>query len=205
MAARGSRNVPQRTAATNAAVAAARESIIWFDQTESSDVNRVGGKNAGLAEVTRTLASAGIRVPPGFATTASMYRAFIEANGLAAKLRQNLDAYHNGKKSLAICGAAIRRLFADAEFPAADAEAIRAAHRELARRCGTADLAVAVRSSATAEDLPQASFAGQQESFLNVRGEAELLRACRKCYASLFTDRAIVYRDTNGFNHLQVA
>src|SRR5271169_1872290 len=96
-------------------------------------------------------------------------------------------------------------MIVEAEFPAAIDQSIRAAYEELGRRCGTADLAVAVRSSATAEDLPQASFAGQQESFLNVRGASELLRACRKCYASLFTDRAIVYRETNGFDHLQVA
>ncbi|MGO9947774.1 MAG: phosphoenolpyruvate synthase [Steroidobacteraceae bacterium] len=180
-------------------------SIVWFDQSEPADVGRVGGKNAGLAEVTRTLASSGIRVPPGFATTAAMYRGYIKVNELEPAIRRNLDEYHNGKKSLTAAGAAIRRLITDGEYPAAAAEAIRAAYRELGRRSGMADLAVAVRSSATAEDLPQASFAGQQESFLNVRGESELLRACRKCYASLFTDRAIVYRETNGFDHLQVA
>jgi pyruvate, water dikinase len=179
--------------------------ILWFDQPESSDVSRVGGKNAGLAEVTRTLASAGIRVPPGFAVTAAAYRAYVEINELAPKLRKHLDAYHGGKESLAAAGASIRRLILDAEFAAPIAESIRAAYRELAKRCGTSDLAVAVRSSATAEDLPQASFAGQQETYLNVRGEIELLRACRRCYASLFTDRAIVYRETNGFDHLQVA
>jgi pyruvate,water dikinase len=181
------------------------ETILWFDQAESSDVSRVGGKNAGLAEVTRTLAGVGIRVPPGFATTAAMYRSYIETNGLAAQLRQHFDEYHNGTKSLAETGAAIRQLIVNAEFPAPIAQSIRVAYRELSRRCGTADLAVAVRSSATAEDLPQASFAGQQETYLNVHGESELLRACRKCYASLFTDRAIVYRETNGFEHLQVA
>jgi pyruvate,water dikinase len=181
------------------------ESILWFDQPESSDVSRVGGKNAGLAEVTRTLAGEGIRVPPGFATTAAMYRHYIDANGLAPKLREQFDEYHGGKRSLAETGAAIRRMIVEAEFPAAIDQSIRAAYRELGTRCGTVDLAVAVRSSATAEDLPQASFAGQQESFLNVRGASELLRACRKCYASLFTDRAIVYRETNGFDHLQVA
>ncbi len=181
------------------------EAILWFDQPESSDVSRVGGKNAGLAEVTRTLAGEGIRVPPGFATTAAMYRHYIDVNGLAPKLRQQFDEYHGGKRSLAETGAAIRRMIVEAEFPAAIDQSIRAAYRELCRRCDAVDLAVAVRSSATAEDLPQASFAGQQESFLNVRGASELLRACRKCYASLFTDRAIAYRETNGFDHLQVA
>lgn len=181
------------------------ESIVWFEQPESSDVSRVGGKNAGLADVIRTLSSAGIRVPPGFATTAAAYRTYIEANKLAPMLRKHLDAYHNGKESLAETGAAMRRVVGEAEFPELIAESIRIAYKELAKRCGTPGLAVAVRSSATAEDLPQASFAGQQETFLNVRGEAEVLRACRKCYASLFTDRAIVYRENNGFDHLQVA
>lgn len=187
------------------AAAAPAQSILWFDQAESSDISLVGGKNAGLAEVTRALSSAGIRVPPGFAVTAAAYRTYVETNHLEPKLRQHLDAYHGGKESLEAAGAAIRRLVADAEFPAAIAESIRVAYRELAKRCGTSQLAVAVRSSATAEDLPQASFAGQQETYLNVRGDSELLRACRRCYASLFTDRAIVYRETNGFDHLQVA
>jgi pyruvate,water dikinase len=180
------------------------ESILWFDDPKSSDVGRVGGKNSGLAEMTQ-LAGAGIRVPPGFATTAQAYRAYIEANELAATLRGHLDAYHAGTQSLAETGSAIRQSVAAGEFPPQIAAAIRAAYRQLGKRCGAVNLAVAVRSSATAEDLPQASFAGQQETFLNVRGEAELLHACRKCYASLFTDRAIVYRETNGFDHLQVA
>ena len=183
----------------------ANEVIAWFDQPDLVDVNRIGGKNAGLAEVTRTLASAGIRVPLGFATTAAAYRTYIEVNGLAPKIRKLLDAYHHDKQSLAETGTAIRRLIVDADFPPPIAASIRAAYLELARRCKTPLLAVAVRSSATAEDLPQASFAGQQETFLNVSGESELLRACRKCYASLFTDRAIVYRENNGFDHLQVA
>lgn len=181
------------------------QSILWFEQAECTDVNRVGGKNAGLAEVTRTLAGAGIRVPPGFAVTAAAYRTFLEASELNPKLRKHIDGFHQGKESLAETGAAMRRVIVGAEFPPQIAESICTAYRELAKRCGTADPAVAVRSSATAEDLPQASFAGQQETYLNVCGESELLRACRKCYASLFTDRAIVYRETNGFDHLQVA
>jgi pyruvate, water dikinase len=194
-----------RSLAVMPAAPAVNDPIVWFDQTGSADVNLVGGKNAGLAEVTRTLASAGIRVPPGFATTAAAYRTYIEVNGLAPKIRKHLSAYHHGKESLAETGTAIRRLIVDADFPQSIAASIRGAYQELARRCKTPVLAVAVRSSATAEDLPQASFAGQQETFLNVSGESELLRACRKCYASLFTDRAIVYRENNGFDHLQVA
>lgn len=205
MAVQSRKDAVPRSVAIKDSAPALVESILWFDQPESSDVSRVGGKNAGLAEVTRTLASAGIRVPPGFATTAAAYRTYIEANELAPMLRKHLDAYHSGKESLAETGAAIRRAVGEAEFPESIAESIRSAYKELAKRCGTPGLAVAVRSSATAEDLPQASFAGQQETFLNVRGESEVLRACRKCYASLFTDRAIVYRETNGFDHLQVA
>jgi pyruvate,water dikinase len=205
MAVHGSKRLRQATPASEHSSAPATASILWFDQAESSDVAHVGGKNAGLGEVTRALTRAGIRVPPGFAVTAAAYRTYLKTNELAPKLRKYLDNYHGGKESLAAAGAAIRRLIVDAEIPAAIAESIRAAYRELATRCGTVDPAVAVRSSATAEDLPQASFAGQQETYLNVRGESELLRACRKCYASLFTDRAIVYRETNGFDHLQVA
>lgn len=205
MAVHSRKNTVQAAVAINQPAQAQTTSILWFDEPESGDISRVGGKNAGLAELTQTLASAGIRVPPGFATTVAAYRTYIEANQLGPEIRRHFDAYHGGKESLAETGASIRRLIVGAEFPAPIAESIRTAYRELSKRCGTPDLAVAVRSSATAEDLPQASFAGQQETYLNVRGESELLRACRKCYASVFTDRAIVYRETNGFDHLQVA
>jgi pyruvate, water dikinase len=181
------------------------DTILWFDDPKSIDVARVGGKNASLAQMTCSLLPTGIRVPPGFATTATAYRTYIQVNGIEVDIREHLDAYHAGRELLAQTGAAIRQSIVDAEFPPDIAESICASYRKLAERCGTDDLAVAVRSSATAEDLPQASFAGQQETFLNVRGESELLRACRRCYASLFTDRAIVYRETNGFDHLQVA
>ncbi|HTV95555.1 MAG TPA: phosphoenolpyruvate synthase [Steroidobacteraceae bacterium] len=187
------------------ASAASDEIVLWLDDPRCIDVSRVGGKNASLANMTCSLAGAGIRVPPGFATTAGTYRSYLQANRIEEKLRDELAAYHGGRQSLAQTGAAIRKLIVDAEFPAEIAGSILAAHRTLATRCGATELAVAVRSSATAEDLPQASFAGQQETFLNVRGESDLLLACRKCYASLFTDRAIVYRETNGFDHLQVA
>jgi len=184
---------------------ASMETILWFDDSRCIDVGRVGGKNASLANMTCSLARAGIRVPPGFAVTAGAYRSYLQANGIDARIRDHLDSYHAGRQTLAQCGAAIRHSILGAELPPELAASILAAHRELAKRCGSRDLAVAVRSSATAEDLPQASFAGQQETFLNVQGEADLLLACRKCYASLFTDRAIVYRETNGFDHLQVA
>ncbi len=205
MAHRNRKEAVPEFATTKISASAPIESIVWFDDPQCTEVARVGGKNAGLAEVTRTLAGAGIRVPPGFAVTAAAYQAFLEAGGLAPKLRQQIDAFHHHKQSLAETGTAMRRIIVSAEFPAAIAESILVAYRELAKRCATPDPAVAVRSSATAEDLPQASFAGQQETYLNVSGASELLRACRKCYASLFTDRAIVYRETNGFDHLQVA
>ena len=151
----------------------------------------------------RTLKDAG--VPDGFATTAAAYRDYVAANGIEARLRAQLDALKGGRASLHEAGAAIRRLFLDGEFPEAIAEAIRASYRELSRRSRQDEASVAVRSSATAEDLPDASFAGQQETFLNVRGERALLDACRRCLASLFTDRAISYREAKGFDHLQVA
>jgi pyruvate,water dikinase len=170
-----------------------------------ADVGRVGGKNASLGEMMRHLDSEGVRVPAGFATTADAYRNYISANGIATKLADKLAALKQGKTSLAEAGAAIRQLFLDGEFPDEVAAEIRAAYRELSRKADMRDVAVAVRSSATAEDLPDASFAGQQETFLNVRGERALLESCRRCYASLFTDRAISYRDAKGFDHAQVA
>ncbi|MCS6892600.1 MAG: phosphoenolpyruvate synthase, partial [Rhodovarius sp.] len=156
-------------------------------------------------EMIRALGSRGVRVPGGFATTAEAFRDFIAANGIGPAIAARLSALREGRATLAETGAAIRRLILDANFPPATAEAIRNAYRELARRQGVAEPSVAVRSSATAEDLPTASFAGQQETFLNVVGERALLDACRHCYASLFTDRAISYREMQGFDHLKVA
>jgi pyruvate,water dikinase len=179
--------------------------IAWFEDVGNSDVSRVGGKNASLGELVRHLVAAGVRVPPGFATTAQAYRSFVEANAVGSRLRDLLGALDRGEATLQATGEAARRLFLAGEFPPVIADEIRQAYRELARRVGVDEVSVAVRSSATAEDLPDASFAGQQESFLNVRGEAELLDACRRCYASLFTDRAIAYRQAKGFDHLQVA
>jgi pyruvate, water dikinase len=179
--------------------------IAWFEQLRAGDVPQVGGKNASLGEMTARLGEAGVRVPPGFATTAAAYRDYIAANGIEAAMRERLAALSSGAASLPETGAALRRLFLEGSFPEPLAEAIRAAYRELGRRCGTAAPAVAVRSSATAEDLPSASFAGQQESFLNVEGETALLETCRRCYASLFTDRAIAYRAAQGFDHMAVA
>ena len=179
--------------------------IAWFESLNVGDVPIVGGKNASLGEMVRTLKEKGVRVPGGFATTAAAFREYVAANEIEPELRASIAALQSEKASLHETGETIRRLFLDGEFPEAIATEIRDAYRELSRRSGQDEISVAVRSSATAEDLPQASFAGQQETFLNVRGERALLDACRRCYASLFTDRAISYRETQGFDHLEVA
>ena len=179
--------------------------VHWFEELGIADVPRVGGKNASLGEMVRELASRGVRVPGGFATTADAYRSYVEANGIGPALRDRLEDHRAGRATLRETGAAVRELFLRGEFPAGTARQIRQFYRELSARTGRAGLSVAVRSSATAEDLPDASFAGQQETFLNVVGEDELLEACRRCYASLFTDRAITYRELKRFDHLAVA
>lgn len=179
--------------------------VLWFDEVGAADVARVGGKNASLGEMIRSLSAAGVAVPPGFATTAAAFRDYVAANGIGPRLAERLEALHAGRASLAETGAAIRRLFLDGQFPEATARAIADAYRRLGERVGTPEPAVAVRSSATAEDLPTASFAGQQETFLNVVGARALLEACRHCFASLYTDRAISYRELQGFAHEKVA
>jgi pyruvate,water dikinase len=153
----------------------------------------------------RELGQKDIKVPPGFATTADAFRAFLVANDLNMRIGDALDLMASGKSSLQQTGESIRALIISGDWPDDIARDITARYRDLSSKAGHDDLAVAVRSSATAEDLPDASFAGQQETFLNVVGEAALLDACRRCYASLFTDRAISYRQVQGFDHQQVA
>ncbi|MEQ8846664.1 phosphoenolpyruvate synthase [Botrimarina sp.] len=177
----------------------------WFEELTNDDVGSVGGKNASLGEMIRTLQEEGVRVPGGFATTANAYRQFLSANGLDEKLKEEIESLEREKRSLNEAGKRIRRLLRRGEVPEPIAEAVRETYRELSQRNGEDEVAVAVRSSATAEDLPDASFAGQQETFLNVSGEGDLLDAVRDCYASLFTDRAIAYREEKGFDHLKVA
>lgn len=179
--------------------------VVWFENLRRSDVPTVGGKNASLGEMVATLAPSGVKVPPGFATTADAYWHFVEANGLRQTLAVTLRELAEGKLTLAEAGDAIRRAILRGEWPQQTADAIRTGYRALCARAHRDDLDVAVRSSATAEDLPDASFAGQQETYLNIRGERALLDACRRCYASLFTDRAIAYREAKGFDHLKVA
>lgn len=179
--------------------------VVALDELRATDVPLVGGKNASLGEMLHELKSQGIRVPDGFATTADAYRYLLSAADLGGQIAEAIGAMRGGRATLADTGEAIRMHFLEADLPGPLADAIVGAYRDLGRRHGIARPSVAVRSSATAEDLPDASFAGQQETFLNVRGERALLEACRRCYASLFTNRAISYRETKGFDHQSVA
>ncbi|QCH14236.1 phosphoenolpyruvate synthase [Synechococcus sp. CB0101] len=176
------------------------ELVLPLEAVGLEAIAEVGGKNASLGEMIRQLSAQGVRVPGGFATTAAAYRHFIAAGGLQQQLHAILDLLdsHNIAQ-LQAAGAAARALLLAADLPADLEQAILNAYRQLGAP------AVAVRSSATAEDLPDASFAGQQETYLNVEGEQALLAACRRCFASLFTDRAISYRQINGFDHFEVA
>lgn len=186
-------------------MSAVQQSIAWFETLGRHDVPRVGGKNASLGEMVQALAAGGIRVPPGFATTADAYWNYVTANNLKERMTSFLAEWESGKATLAETGLAIRNIFLKGDWPAEIEVAIREAYRTLSKRAGVDEVEVAVRSSATAEDLPDASFAGQQETFLNIKGETALIDACRRCYASLFTDRAISYRKTKGFDHMKVA
>lgn len=168
------------------------------------DVGLVGGKNASLGEMFRELAGKGVQVPPGFAVTAEAYRYFLHHAGLDGFLQQQIRQLDATRvDSLQQVGASIRHAIQAAEFPDDLKQEIGDAYTGLCRDRSSWD--VAVRSSATAEDLPDASFAGQQETYLNVQGIPALLDSCRRCFASLFTDRAISYRAHKGFDHLKVA
>ena len=179
--------------------------VLPFSELSRRDTARVGGKNASLGELLRALAPEGIRVPDGFATTADAYWAFLDHNGLRPVLRLHLGRFERGDASLQETGAAIRSAMLGGSLPAQLSASIQEAYRVLSERYGVSEADVAVRSSATAEDLPEASFAGQQETYLGVRGEASVARAVQACFASLFTDRAIAYREAKGFDHLAVA
>jgi pyruvate,water dikinase len=181
------------------------QNILWFDELSRGDVALVGGKNSSLGEMVQKLASAGIKVPPGFATTADAFRLFVSHNALDAVLDETLKRLTDKQITLQEAGTQIRKAFVAGEWPQGLKDDIVSAFEELKQRTGVAELSVAVRSSATAEDLPDASFAGQQETFLNVRGAQALLATCRRCFASLFTDRAIMYRTMKGFDHDKVA
>src|SRR5947208_10692415 len=184
---------------------AVKKFILEFSEVSSRDTDRVGGKNAALGEMIRALKKKDVRVPDGFATTAEAFRLFVRENKIDKKMRTKIERLKKNSKSLAAAGKTLRALFLKGKFPAQVEEQIRQAYRELSKRYKKLAVDVAVRSSATAEDLPEASFAGQQETFLNIFGENAVVEACRKCYASLFTDRAISYPEEKGFDHIKIA
>jgi len=194
--------------------------ILWFKEVTIKDVPQVGGKNASLGEMYQKLGKKGIRIPNGFATTADAYWYFIEKSKVApfGKLRTSpkktlkefiketlKDLNVSSIKNLKERGKKIRNAILKAELPKDFKEVITSAYEKLSQEYKVKNVDVAVRSSATAEDLPTASFAGQQESYLGIKGEKQLLRAVRDCVSSLFTDRAISYRETQGFDHLKIA
>ncbi|MFO7303704.1 MAG: phosphoenolpyruvate synthase [Acidobacteriota bacterium] len=179
--------------------------IRWFDDLGMGDVPIVGGKNASLGEMRQSLTPLGIRVPDGFATTADAYREFLRSGGLESLIDRELTGLDvDDIDRLRAAGRRVREAILATELPSAFADEIVTAYRRLEEQYGPS-CDVAVRSSATAEDLPEASFAGQQETYLNIHGASMLLDAVRRCFASLFTDRAIVYRAHRGFDHRQVA
>ncbi len=181
------------------------EHVVWFESLGMADVPRVGGKNASLGEMIANLSSAGIRVPNGFATTAHAYREFLDRDGLAGRIEAALTRLDvEDIEALTHTGDEIRQWVLAAPLPTALEDAICENYAKLQTQAGS-ETAVAVRSSATAEDLPEASFAGQQETFLNVAGADEVLYAVKKVFASLFNDRAISYRAHHGFDHGEVA
>lgn len=183
---------------------ALQEYIVWFDQLGMNDVDRVGGKNASLGEMIANLGSTGVRVPGGFATTAYAFNEFLQSDGLADRIHSLLDALDvDDVKKLVETGAEIRAWVMDAPFPPQLDTELERAFAQL--QDGNDHMAVAVRSSATAEDLPEASFAGQQETFLNVTGIDAVKQAVKEVFASLFNDRAISYRVHHGFAHIDVA
>jgi len=185
-------------------LSAKKKFVLWFDEIGMEDVPLVGGKSASLGEMTRRT---GVPVPYGFATTAEAYRYYLRENKLDEKIAKILGEIKdpNDTRILQSVGARIREMIATAKMPSDLEKAIVEAYNALAEKVGDKEPFVAVRSSATAEDLPDASFAGQQETYLNVRGAEEVVEKVKECFASLFTDRAIFYRIQKGFDHLSVA
>jgi len=179
--------------------------VLWFKEINIKDVPIVGGKNASLGEMYRNLSKKGVNIPNGFAVTAQSYFYFLEKGEIKKTIQKILSEF-NAKsiKSLQKTGKEIRKLILKTPLPEDLEEDIIKNYRKLCKIYKQDDLDVAVRSSATAEDLPSASFAGQHETYLNVRGEEELLKAVKNSYASLFTDRAIMYRQEKGFKHMDV-
>ncbi len=180
--------------------------VKFFEELSIKDIPEVGGKNASLGEMRSHLAPKGVNLPNGFATTAKSYYYLLDSAGIRSDIESILkDLDVQNITDLKARGAKIRNLIIKAKFPKDFEDEIRRGYRELSRACGHKKLVVAIRSSATAEDLPNASFAGQQETYLNIKGERNVLLATKKCIASLFNDRAIVYRVENKFEHMKVA
>lgn len=180
----------------------------FFEELSIDDIPQVGGKNASLGEMYHHLKPQGVNLPNGVATTADAYRYFLETAGLVDGINAALDGLNvDDVHDLARRGAHIREMITNATLPVDFEEEIKRGYAQLSQMCGhqQADLVVAIRSSATAEDLPNASFAGQQATFLNIKGFDNVVQSVKECIASLFTDRAIVYRVTNGFDHMKVA
>ncbi|MCF6250231.1 MAG: phosphoenolpyruvate synthase [Methylococcaceae bacterium] len=179
--------------------------IRFFNEIGIDDIPLVGGKNASLGEMFQKLQPQGVKVPNGFAITAEAYRYLLDSSNSRDRLRETLAGLmSNDVESLARCGKKAREIVYSAALPADLEDEINRAYQQLQQQYGS-NLSLAVRSSATAEDLPTASFAGQQDSYLNITGVADLLESCRRCFASLFTDRAIHYRMDQGFDHFSVA
>lgn len=180
--------------------------VVWFDEITNKDVSIVGGKNASLGEMYQKLVPKGVNIPNGFALTSYAFRSFLEINGLDEKIRKVLEGLDtHDVANLSRKGSEIRQAILESPFPVELETAIREAYKQLSKEYKMRNVDVAVRSSATSEDLPSASFAGQQESYLNIQGEYTLIETCRKCMASLFTNRAISYRVDQGFDHMDVA
>jgi len=179
--------------------------LLWFNEVGIKDIANVGGKNASLGEMYRYLSKQGIAVPNGFALTASAYHYFLRQTKTAQKIREILKGLDTRNvNDLARRGHLVRETILKAKLPKELNEAVAQAYKKLSQDCKTANVDVAVRSSATAEDLPDASFAGQQETYLNIRGVDSLLKAVKECIASLFTNRAISYRVDKGFDHFKI-
>ncbi len=180
--------------------------ILKFDEVTIKDVPLVGGKNASLGEMYQDLTSKGVRIPNGFAVTAYAYRYFLEKTGLKKKIKEILsDLNTKDTRNLSEHGKKVREAILKADLPLEIEKEIITHYKELSKEYEADYTDVAVRSSATAEDLPDASFAGQQDTYLNIKGEKDLLEACKKCIASLFTDRAISYREDKHFDHFSIA
>src|SRR3954468_1498820 len=179
--------------------------VAWLKDLRMADLEKVGGKNASLGEMIGGLAAAGIRVPGGFATTAEAFREFLTAGDLGKRIEERLHTLDTSDvRALSACGKEIRSWILKAPFPADLERDIRSFFQQLEKQ-SSKEISFAVRSSATAEDLPDASFAGQQETYLNIRGIDNVLEAVRHVFASLYNDRAISYRVHHGFEHANVA